>query len=88
MKEIPETPVNKTENKFVLERVEEAVIVQEEEETVKDLGDAEPPWKSQDIEPPSKTVEIGAEEGVQPPRHITVEDLEEVAQVMEIQEEE
>ena len=44
--------------------------------------------KRQDIEPPSKTVEIDAEEGVQPPKHIIVEDLEEVDQEMEIQEEE
>ena len=44
MKEIPETPVDKTVNEFVLEQVEEAVIVQEEE-LVEDLGDAEPPWK-------------------------------------------
>ena len=45
MKEILETPVDKTKNEFVLEQVEEAVIVQEEE-LVEDLGDAEPPWES------------------------------------------
>ena len=87
MKEILETPVNSTEHDFVLEQVEEAGII-EEEELVEDLGDAEPPWESQNIEPPSKTVEIDAEEGVQLPMHITVEDLEEVDQEMEIQEEE
>ena len=54
MKEILETPVNSTEHDFVLEQVEEAVIIEEEEEVVEDLGDAEPPWESQDIEPPSK----------------------------------
>ena len=43
---------------------------------VEDLGDAEPPWESQVIEPPSKTFEIDVEEGVQPPRHIMVEDFE------------
>ena len=81
MKEILETPVDKTENEFVLEQVEEAVIVQEEE-LVEDLGDAEPPWESPVIEPPSKTFEIDAKEGVQPPKHITVNDLEEVDQEM------
>ena len=45
---------------------------------VEDLRDAEPPWESQDIEPPSKTVAFDVEEGVQPPRHTLVEDLEEV----------
>ena len=45
MKEILETPVDKTEQEFVLEQVEEAVIVQEEG-LVEDLGDAEPPWES------------------------------------------
>ena len=44
MKEILETPVDKTENEFVLEQVEEAVITQEEE-LVEDLGDPEPPWE-------------------------------------------
>ena len=87
-KEILEAPVDKTENEFVLEQVKEAVIVQEEEEVVEDLGDAEPPWESPVIEPPSKTFEIDAKEGVQPPNHITVKDLEEVDQEMEIQEEE
>ena len=36
MKELPETPVNKTEHEFVLEQLEEAVFVQEEE-LVEDL---------------------------------------------------
>ena len=67
---------------MVLEQVEEAGII-EEEEVVEDLGDAEPPWESQDIEPPSKTFKIDVEEGVQPPRHIMVEDFEEVDQEMD-----
>jgi len=45
MKEILETPVDKAENEFVLEQLEEAVFVQEEE-LVEDLGDAELPWES------------------------------------------
>ena len=63
MKEILETPVNSTEHDFVLEQVEEAGII-EEEEMVEDLGDAEPPWESHDIEPPSMMFEIDAKEGV------------------------
>ena len=50
MKEILETPVNSTEHDFVLEQVEEAGII-EEEEVVEDLGDAKPPWESPVIEP-------------------------------------
>ena len=42
MKETLETPVDKTEHEFVLEQVEEDVIMQEEE-LVEDLGDAEHP---------------------------------------------
>ena len=42
MKEILETPVDKTERDFVLEQVEDVVTV-EEEELVEDLGDAELP---------------------------------------------
>ncbi|XP_052118823.1 uncharacterized protein LOC107493748 [Arachis duranensis] len=87
MKETLETSVDNEEHGFVLEQVEEAIIVVEEE-VVEDLGDAEPPWESQDIEPPSKTVAIDVEKGVQPPRHIIAKDFEEVDQEMEIQEEE
>ena len=46
MKETLETPVDSKEHDFVLEQLEEAEIIQEEEELVEDLGDAEPPWES------------------------------------------
>ncbi|QHN86286.1 uncharacterized protein DS421_16g544810 [Arachis hypogaea] len=77
MKERLETPGENKEWDFVLEQLEEAMIVEEEEEVVEDLEDAEPPWESQ--EPLSKKLEIYVEEGVQPPRHIIVGDLEEDA---------
>ena len=83
MKETLETSVDNEEHGFVLEQVEKAKIVAEEE-VVEDLEDAEPPWESQDIEPPFKTVAFDVEEGAQPPRHITIKDLEEVDQEMEI----
>ena len=57
MKEILETPVDKIENEFVLEQVEEAVITQEEE-LVEDLGDAEPPWESELRRTPSRTLQL------------------------------
>ena len=72
---------------FVLDQAEKAEII-EEEEVVEDLGDAGPPWESQVIEPPSKTFEFDVEEGVQPPRHVMVNDLEEADQEMETKEEE
>ncbi|QHO46522.1 Retrotransposon gag protein [Arachis hypogaea] len=76
----------KEEYDFMLKELDKAAIVKEE--VVEDLGDAEPPWESQVIEPPSKTIVFDVEEGVQPPRHVMVKDLEEVDQEMEIQEEE
>ena len=70
MKGIPETPVDKTENEFVLEQVEEAVIVQEE-----DLGDAEPPWESRTEENSVKDATVDAKEDiVQPPRQVVYEE--------------
>jgi len=77
-----EVEVIKEELDFLLEQVENAEII-EEEEVVEDLGDAEPPWETQVIEPPSKTFEFDVEEGVQPLRHVMVEDLEEVDQEMD-----
>ncbi|XLU30634.1 hypothetical protein S245_066700, partial [Arachis hypogaea] len=65
MKEIPETPVDKTENEFVLEQVEEAVIAQEEE-LVEDLGDAEPPWESRIEEHAVKETTVDAKEDISP----------------------
>ena len=82
MKETLKTPVDSEQHDFVLEQLDEAVIV-EEEEVVEDLGDAERPWESPVIEPPSKTFEIDVEEGVQPPRHIMAKDFEEVNQEMD-----
>ena len=83
MKETLKTPVDNKEYDFVLEQLEEAVIVKEEE-VVEDLGDAERPWESPVIEPPSKEFECDVEEGVQPPRHIMVEDFEEDDQEMDL----
>ncbi|QHN86117.1 uncharacterized protein DS421_16g543230 [Arachis hypogaea] len=71
-----------------MKQLEEATPAIEEEEVVEDLGDAEPPLESPFINPPSKMFEIDVEEGVQPPRHVMVKDLEEIDQEMEIQEEE
>jgi len=59
--------------------VKKAEIIKEEK-VVEDLGDAEPPWEPQVIEPPSKEFEFDVAEGVQPPRHIMVEDFEEADQ--------
>ena len=71
------TPVDSEQHDLILEQVEEAEIIEEEEEAVvEDLGDAEPPWESKVIEHPSKTFEADVEEGVQPPKHIIVEDFE------------
>ena len=63
MKEILETPVDRTEHDFVLEQVEEAVII-EEEELIEDLGDAEPPWESRVVENSVKDVTIDAKEDI------------------------
>ncbi|KAL4371475.1 hypothetical protein AHAS_Ahas06G0169500 [Arachis hypogaea] len=82
MKERLKTPVENEECDFVLEQLEEGVIV-EEEEVVEDLGDVESPWEPQVIEPPSKKFEFDDEEGVQPPKHIMVEDFKKVDQEMD-----
>ncbi|QHO53581.1 uncharacterized protein DS421_2g49200 [Arachis hypogaea] len=66
----------------VEEQVEKAEII-EDEKVVEDLGDAEPPWETKVIAPPSKTFEFDVEEGVQPPRHIMVEDFKEVDHEMD-----
>ncbi|XP_072080079.1 uncharacterized protein [Arachis hypogaea] len=80
MKETLETPVDNEERDFVLEQVEEAVIV-EEEEVVEDLGDTEPPWESRVVEYSSKKIEIDVEEvSAQPPWHIPYEELDGIDQ--------
>ena len=80
MKEIPETPVDKTENEFVLEQVEEAVIVQEEE-LVEDLGDAEPPWESRTEENSVMDATVDAKEDiVQSPRQVVYEESDGITQ--------
>lgn len=48
-KETLEASVDNTEHDFVLEQVEEAAII-EEDELVEDLGDAEPPWESRIVD--------------------------------------
>nr|XP_029150126.1 zinc finger protein 526-like [Arachis hypogaea] len=73
MKETLETLVDNEEHGFVLERVEEAMIVVEEE-VVEDLGDAEPPWESRTIENSAEKSEIDAkEDSAQPPQHMPCE---------------
>ncbi|QHN94284.1 uncharacterized protein DS421_17g599900 [Arachis hypogaea] len=82
MKERLKTPVENEELNFVLEQVEKAEII-EEEEVVEDLGDVEPPWESQVIEPPSKKFEFDVEEGTQPPKHVMNEELEDMDSIIE-----
>ena len=80
MKETLETPVDNKERDFVLEQVEEAIII-EEEEVVEDLGDAEPPWESRVVEYPSKKIEIDVKEAsAQHPWHIPYKDLDGIDQ--------
>ncbi|QHN86212.1 uncharacterized protein DS421_16g544120 [Arachis hypogaea] len=80
-KERLETPVEIEGCYFVLEQLEEPMIIEEEEEVVEDLGDAEPPWKPRVEKNLSKKSEFDVEEEcAQPPRHIPYEDLEEMEQ--------
>ncbi|XLU69868.1 hypothetical protein S245_028921, partial [Arachis hypogaea] len=77
MKERLETPVEKEEGHFVLEQLEEPMIIEEEEEVVEDLGDAEPLWEPRVEENSSKKIEFDVEEeSAQPPKQISDEDLE------------
>jgi len=81
MKERLETPVEREEGYFVLEQLEEPMIIKEEEEVVEDLGDAEPPWEAKIIENPSKKIEFDVEEeSAQPPKQFLNEDLERMKQ--------
>ncbi|XP_057719645.1 uncharacterized protein LOC130934072 [Arachis stenosperma] len=65
MKEIPETPMDKAKNEFVLEQIEEAVIVQEEETKENSVRD----------------VTINAEEdGTQSPRQVVYEESDGIIQ--------
>ncbi|QHN93124.1 uncharacterized protein DS421_17g589990 [Arachis hypogaea] len=81
MKERLETPVRNEGSCFVLEQLEEALIVEDKEEVVEDLGDAELPWKHRVEENPSKMIEIDArEESAHLPRHIPYEDLDGIEQ--------
>ncbi|XP_072082111.1 uncharacterized protein [Arachis hypogaea] len=76
MKETLETSVDNEEHGFVLEQVEEAMIVVEEE-VVEDLGDAEPPWESRTVKDSAEKFEIDAkEDSAQPPKHIPCEKLD------------
>ncbi|XP_072076631.1 uncharacterized protein [Arachis hypogaea] len=80
MKETLETPVDNEERDFVLEKVEEAIIV-EEEEVVEDLGDAELPWESRIVEYSPKKIEIDVKEAsAQPPWHLPYEELDGIDQ--------
>ncbi|XP_072055504.1 uncharacterized protein [Arachis hypogaea] len=81
MKERLETPVGNEGSYFVLEQLEEALIVEDKEEVVEDLGDAELPWEHRVEENLSKMIEIDAREGcAQPPRHVPYEDLDGIEQ--------
>ncbi|QHO19464.1 uncharacterized protein DS421_11g329190 [Arachis hypogaea] len=76
MKETLETSVDNEEHGFVLEQVEEAMIVVEEE-VVEDLGDAEPPWESRTVQDSAEKSEFDAkEDSAQPPKHIPCEKLD------------
>ena len=69
MKERLKTPVEKEECYFVLEQLEEPMIIKEKEEVVEDLGDAEPPWEAKIKENPSKKSKFDVEEEfAQPPK--------------------
>ncbi|KAL4276090.1 hypothetical protein AHAS_Ahas20G0172400 [Arachis hypogaea] len=83
MKERLKTPVGDEKFHFVLEQLEEAIIIEEKEEVVEDLGDVESPRECSLMEHSSKELDIEVEEGAQPPRHIIVGDLEEVYQEMD-----
>ncbi|QHN93848.1 uncharacterized protein DS421_17g596180 [Arachis hypogaea] len=81
MKERLETPAENEGSCFVLEQLEEALIVEDKEEVVEDLGDAELPWEHRVEENPSKMIEIDArEESAHLPRHIPYEDLDGIEQ--------
>ncbi|XP_020988017.1 uncharacterized protein LOC107493302 [Arachis duranensis] len=78
--EILETPVDKAENEFVLEQLEEAVFVQEEE-LVEDLGDAELPWVSRIEEKSVQDATVDAKEDtVQSPRQVVYEESDGIIQ--------
>ena len=81
MKERLEISVGNEGSCFVLEQLEEALIVEDKEEVVEDLGDAELPWEHRVEENPSKMIEIDArEESAHLPRHIPYEELDGVEQ--------
>jgi len=50
---------------------------------VEALGDVGSLWECEVIEPSFKKLDIDVEEGVQPPKHIMIEDFEEVDQEMD-----
>ncbi|QHN87372.1 uncharacterized protein DS421_16g554510 [Arachis hypogaea] len=83
MKEKLENSVKKEESNFVLEQLEEPIIIEEKEEVVEDLGDVESPRECSIMENSSTKLDIDVEEGAQSPRHIIVGDLEEVYQEMD-----
>ena len=83
MKEKLENSVEKEESNFVLEQLEEPIIIEEKEEVVEDLGDVESPRECSLMEHSSKELDIEVEEGAQPPRHIIVGDLEVAYQEMD-----
>ncbi|KAL4396376.1 hypothetical protein AHAS_Ahas01G0085700 [Arachis hypogaea] len=83
MKERLKTLVGDEGCYFVLEQLEEPMIIEEKEEVVEDLGDVESPWECSIMEHFPKKLDIDVEEGAQPPRHVIVEDLGEAYQEMD-----
>ena len=81
MKETLETLVGSNEHNFILEQLEEAQIIQEEEVLIEDLGDAEPPWESRVVKNSVKDVTINAKEcRAQPPKQVFHEELDGITQ--------
>ncbi|QHO19298.1 uncharacterized protein DS421_11g327650 [Arachis hypogaea] len=80
MKERLETPMKNEECDFILEQLEEALIVKEKE-VVEDLRDAKPPCESRVVEYSSKKLEIDIDEdSAQPLRHVPYEELDGIDQ--------
>ena len=58
MKERLETPVEKEECYFVLEQLEEPMTIEEKEEVVEDLGDADPLWEPRVMKTPPRRLKL------------------------------
>jgi len=56
------------------------MVIEEKEEVVENLGDAEPPWEPRVKGNPSKIEVDVKEESAQPPKHIPYEELDGIEQ--------